>query len=71
MAPGTSKQKIRPIVWTESPKISRKTSLPPSVSSLTPGLFGPPMGGSLLGRRKNWGSFGSGPSRGAPRGGHR
>lgn len=73
MAPGPSKQKIRPIVWTESSDVSRKHSAPPSSMS-APGLFGPPPGG-VLGRRKNWGGpfggGGGGVGRGASRGGHR
>ncbi|KAL5108692.1 Nucleoprotein TPR [Taenia crassiceps] len=74
MAPGPSKQKIRPIVWTESSDVSRKHSAPPPSSIPTPGLFGPPPGG-VLGRRKNWGgpfgSGGGGVGRGASRGSHR
>ncbi|VDK37136.1 unnamed protein product [Taenia asiatica] len=76
MVPGPSKQKIRPIVWTESSDVSRKHSAPPSSMS-APGLFGLPPGG-VLGRRKNWGGpfgggggGGGGVGRGASRGSHR
>ncbi|CDI97253.1 nucleoprotein TPR [Echinococcus multilocularis] len=68
MAPAPSKQKIRPIVWTESSNVSRKPSAPSSTSTFSP--FGPPLGG-VLGRRKNWGPIGGGAGRGAPRGSHR
>ncbi|VDM31849.1 unnamed protein product [Hydatigera taeniaeformis] len=68
MVPGPSKQKIRPIVWTESSDVPRKYSAPSSGTSV-PGLFGPPLG--VLGRRKNWPPFGGGAGRGAPRGSHR
>ncbi|KAM7533186.1 hypothetical protein Aperf_G00000127549 [Anoplocephala perfoliata] len=73
---GTSRQKIQPIVWTESSEVSRKHSVPPPTTS-TAGLFRVAVtegaSGGVIGlRRKKRGSFGGIPGiRGAPRGGHR